>query len=155
MSRKKNARPLEETAYFSLAAGKPVIVGLSGGADSVALAYWLRESGALLIAAHVNHGLRGEESDRDEAFVREFCRKIDIPLRVRRLDIGAMARKDAGNDMHFSRSWQKNGMRMRSSPLRIPCPTIWKRYCFESPGGRLWKDYAASRRFAEGSSGRC
>ncbi len=94
MSRKKNARPLEETADFSLAAGKPVIVGLSGGADSVALAYWLRESGALLIAAHVNHGLRGEESDRDEAFVREFCRKIDIPLRVRRLDIGAMARKD-------------------------------------------------------------
>ena len=53
-----------------------VVVGLSGGADSVALTHflqmYLREQENRLVCVHVHHGLRGEEADRDEAFVRAF-----------------------------------------------------------------------------------
>ena len=66
--------------------GDTVICAVSGGADSVALLfalYLLKEKLAIrLEAAHFNHHLRGEESDRDEAFVRKLCDQFDIPLHV-------------------------------------------------------------------------
>lgn len=66
--------------------GDTVVCAVSGGADSVALLfgmYLLRDKlGFRLEAAHFNHHLRGEESDRDEAFVRRFCDRYDIPLTV-------------------------------------------------------------------------
>ncbi len=66
--------------------GDTVICTVSGGADSVALLfafYLLKEKlGIRLEAAHFNHHLRGEESDRDEAFVRAFCDRYDIPLHL-------------------------------------------------------------------------
>lgn len=66
--------------------GDTVICAVSGGADSMALLfamYLLRDKlGIQVAAAHFNHGLRGEESDGDEAFVREFCGRYDIPLFV-------------------------------------------------------------------------
>lgn len=58
-----------------------MLLGLSGGADSVALFHILRETeGVKLTAVHVNHGLRGEESIQDEAFVRDLCRRYGIGL---------------------------------------------------------------------------
>ena len=72
--------------YEMVQPGDRVICALSGGADSVALAfafYLLKEKlDITLEAAHFNHHLRGEESDRDEAFVRTFCDRYDIPLHV-------------------------------------------------------------------------
>ena len=69
-----------------LQAGDRVICAVSGGADSVALLfamYLLRQQlGIQVEAAHFNHHLRGDESDRDEAFVRSFCQDYDIPLHV-------------------------------------------------------------------------
>ena len=72
-----------------------VTVALSGGADSVLLLSLLREwqpkYGYRLSAAHLNHMLRGEESDRDEAFVRAVCEKWSVPLRVERIPVAEAA----------------------------------------------------------------
>lgn len=62
---------------------KPVLAGISGGADSVALALVLKKLGYTLTAVHCNFHLRGEESDRDELFVRNFCQQQEIPLYVK------------------------------------------------------------------------
>ncbi len=71
-----------------------VVVGFSGGADSTALLHYLHTHFAgEVTAAHVNHQLRGEESDRDEQFVRDFCEKHGIPLFIKRADIETLARE--------------------------------------------------------------
>ena len=66
--------------------GDKVTCAISGGADSVALLfalYLLKDKlNIQLSAAHFNHHLRGEESQRDENFVRDFCGRYDIPLTV-------------------------------------------------------------------------
>ena len=75
---------LKEQALLS--PGDKVIAAVSGGADSVAMLfalYLLRdELGITLEAAHFNHHLRGAESDRDEAFVTDFCGRHCIPLHM-------------------------------------------------------------------------
>ena len=72
--------------HHQIQPGDHVICAVSGGADSVALLfglYLLREKLQFtLSAAHFNHQLRAEESDRDEAFVRALCDRYDIPLAV-------------------------------------------------------------------------
>lgn len=60
-----------------------VLVTLSGGADSVALLHLLLDMGHTCEAAHCNFHLRGEESDRDETFVRELCRQLKVRLHIR------------------------------------------------------------------------
>lgn len=79
--------------------GCPVVVGLSGGADSVALTHFLLRyaagHGIFLTAAHVNHCLRGEESDSDERFVREFCERNRLELHVNRVDVRAAAERQS------------------------------------------------------------
>ena len=73
-------------AHDMIAPGDHIICAVSGGADSMALLwsmYLLQDKlGIRLSAAHYNHGLRGAESDEDEAFVRNFCDRYDIPLYV-------------------------------------------------------------------------
>ena len=59
-----------------------LLVALSGGADSVALLRVLLELGYPCEAAHCNFHLRGEESDRDERFVRDLCQCFNIKLHV-------------------------------------------------------------------------
>ena len=75
-------------SYGMVQPGDKVICAVSGGADSMALLwcmYLLRDKLSIsLEAAHFNHGLRGGESDEEEAFVRRFCDRFDIPLHVGR-----------------------------------------------------------------------
>lgn len=59
---------------------KKIGVALSGGRDSVALAYALKKGGYDVVAINVEHGIRGENSLKDSAFVRDFCVLYDIPL---------------------------------------------------------------------------
>lgn len=69
-----------------LARGMRVTVAVSGGADSMALLHLLvqlqDELGITVSAAHFNHGLRGAEAERDEAFVSQWCAGNQIPLTV-------------------------------------------------------------------------
>ena len=74
-----------------------VIAAYSGGADSTCLLYhlahWCAENNVRLLAAHVNHGIRGDDADRDEAFCRETCETLGIPLAVRRENVPELARQ--------------------------------------------------------------
>jgi tRNA(Ile)-lysidine synthase len=79
-----------------MSAGDRVCVAVSGGADSVALLIALSEAnrerealGVVLTAVHVHHGLRSAEADADEAFVRELCDKLGVPLVVERVNVPA------------------------------------------------------------------
>ncbi len=71
-----------------------ILCAVSGGADSMYLLCCLREMGFPVAAAHFNHGLRGEESDRDEAFVRSFCGENDIPFLSEKGDVPAFAARE-------------------------------------------------------------
>ena len=80
-------------AQSGVGRGERILIALSGGADSVALIHALHSLRDghdsipyELTAAHLNHGLRGEESDRDENFVRELCNRLQIELFVELAD---------------------------------------------------------------------
>ena len=70
-----------------------VLVGVSGGADSMCLLSVLRALDIDVHACHLNHGLRGAEADGDEAFVKEFCEKINVPCTMRRVYIENLAKE--------------------------------------------------------------
>jgi tRNA(Ile)-lysidine synthase len=79
-----------------LPAGTRVVVAVSGGADSVALLCLLQELSAGLgftvaALAHVNHQLRGAESDRDEGFCRALAGRLGLPAHVERVDVRGTA----------------------------------------------------------------
>ena len=76
-----------------LTPSQPVLVALSGGADSVALLLALQELGFDCVAAHCNFHLRGEESDRDEAFVRALCHERGVTCEVMHFDVPAYQRE--------------------------------------------------------------
>ncbi len=71
--------------------GEKLILGVSGGADSTALLYLfsrLRYKYSLsLLAVHINHQLRGAESDADEAAVKRLCLTLNVPLIIRRIRV--------------------------------------------------------------------
>lgn len=82
-------------------------MALSGGADSVALLDVLLRAGYTCIAAHCNFHLRGAESNRDEAFVRELCTKKNVALEIVHFDTVSYARKqhigieEAARDLRY------------------------------------------------------
>ena len=82
--------------WHMLSKGDRVVVGFSGGPDSVALLHVLKElkgpMGIELFAAHVNHGLRGEASDEDAAFAEQLCGDWNIPFFRKEADIRALSR---------------------------------------------------------------
>src|SRR5215212_2567045 len=82
--------PLEAARASGLVTERePLLVMLSGGADSVCLLDAAVRLGARVEALHVNYGLRGVASDEDERFCRELCERLDVKLHVERASLGA------------------------------------------------------------------
>lgn len=70
-----------------------VLVGLSGGRDSVALLHVLLQQGCCVHACHVHHGIRGAEADADADFCRTLCDRLQVPLELHRVDVPALAQE--------------------------------------------------------------
>ena len=105
--------------YGLINPGQDVIVGFSGGADSVCLLYVLKELRRILpigslTALHVNHNLRGEEALRDEAFSREFCREQGIDFISVSVDVNGLASS-------LGMSTEEAGRKLRYDALRDNC----------------------------------
>lgn len=73
--------------YDMFSGGDKVLVGLSGGPDSVCLLYILKEFGLKLYIAHLNHGFRGKESDGDQRFCEELGKRLGLPVFVKKVKI--------------------------------------------------------------------
>ena len=92
-------RKVKKTAerHHMFSPGDTVLVALSGGADSMALLnvlYSLKNEYSLtLIAAHFNHGIRGDEAKRDEEFSVAACEKLGVRIFVGRADVPALAKQ--------------------------------------------------------------
>lgn len=84
--------------YSLFSQGDRIAVGVSGGADSVALLRFLAalrpQFGWELVVCHIHHGLRGAEADRDECFVRALAEQLGLPCAVSRIDAAALALRD-------------------------------------------------------------
>lgn len=84
--------------YSLFSQGDRIAVGVSGGADSVALLRFLvalrPQFGWDLVVCHIHHGLRGAEADRDECFVRALAEQLGLPCAVSRIDAAALALRD-------------------------------------------------------------
>lgn len=83
--------------YKLLENGDKIIVALSGGADSVTLLDMINSVKELynltIYASHINHGLRGEEADRDENFCKILCEKYNVELFVKKANIKTLAKQ--------------------------------------------------------------
>jgi len=97
--------------YNLIKEGQNVLIGLSGGPDSVMLFYGLIELNKKLnfnfYAAHINHLYRGEDADKDEEFVRQLCGKFNIKLYVKRQNASILAKEkkiteeEAGREIRY------------------------------------------------------
>ena len=84
--------------YSLFSQGDRIAVGVSGGADSVALLRFLAalrpQFGWDLVVCHIHHGLRGAEADRDGCFVRALAEQLGLPCAVSRIDAAALALRE-------------------------------------------------------------
>ncbi len=99
--------------------GEPVIIALSGGADSVALLRVLSLWGYAVTAAHCNFRLRGAESDADERYVQDLCRDMNIPLHIKHFDTTDYAQKQGCSIEMAARELRYHWFEELSQTLRI------------------------------------
>ncbi len=83
-----------------------ILVGVSGGADSVCLLCVLKEvlQGASLTALHLHHGIRGKEADRDAKFTEELCKKLGVEFVLVKKDIPALAKENGLSEEEMGRT---------------------------------------------------
>jgi tRNA(Ile)-lysidine synthase len=98
--------------FDQISKGDKVLVGISGGPDSVALLLVLsqmtRRFGFSLVAAHLNHGLRGKKSDADEQFAREMANNLKIPFVSKKIDLKSQRRRRKGSLEEIAREERYN-----------------------------------------------
>jgi len=97
-----------------IAEGDRVLVAVSGGIDSVALLHGLYEVRSHIShelgVAHVNHGLRPKESERDERFVERLSKSLNLPFYVERVDVNQYARDHGLSIQHAARDLRYNSL---------------------------------------------
>ena len=107
--------------YDLLRAGDRVVAGVSGGADSVCLLHVLvglrEELGLTVRAVHVHHGLRGEEADRDAAFVEKLAAEWDVPCCVVYADVRGYAEKNGVSEEEAGRILRYRTLREEAEGL--------------------------------------
>ena len=117
--------------HHMLQPGDPVIIALSGGADSVCLLSLLadmrEEFGLKLRSLHVHHGLRGEEADRDAAFSQKISEAFHVPCHMIKADVkqyaseNGLSEEEAGRLIRYQaleetgKNWEKETKR----PVKI------------------------------------
>ncbi|SHF08536.1 tRNA(Ile)-lysidine synthase [Seinonella peptonophila] len=109
--------------YSLIDEGERVLVGVSGGPDSIALLHGLhqlREIGQWsLFVIHVNHSLRGEESDQDARYVTQFCQQRQIPCHTVRIDVSMEVKQKKGNLQAVARELRYEQFRKVAKQLNI------------------------------------
>jgi len=93
--------------YRMLESGDRVIVGVSGGPDSMALLYVLNqikeEYNLVLKVAHLNHGFRGKEAKKEAQFVEDTAKKLELPFEVKTFDVPAYKKKSSLSSQEAAR----------------------------------------------------
>lgn len=84
--------PLLHAACLPWLQGQPIVLGLSGGRDSVALLLLLLQAGCDVRPCHVHHGIRGLEAEEDLAFCRALCQEHGLALHETRVNVPELAR---------------------------------------------------------------
>ncbi len=109
-----------------VATGDTIVVGLSGGADSVTLLHCLcslkEEFGYDLCAVHVHHGLRGDEADRDRDFTEWLCNEWSVPFACYTYDVQAKAQEHGKGIEEMGRELRYQAFNEVAS--RFPCARI-------------------------------
>lgn len=101
----------------------PLVVGLSGGRDSVALLLLLQHIGCTrLHAVHVHHGIRGAEADADEQFCANLCARHSIPYHSVRIDVPALARQNGESQETAARNARRSILKQFAA--QYPHPRI-------------------------------
>lgn len=109
-----------------------LLIGLSGGMDSMCLIdafYKLKsEFNFNLIAIHINHGIRGKEADRDETFVKDYCKSMDIKLITENVNAVKFAKEEsltleeAARKLRyeiFEKHWKKLSTKSKKNDVHI------------------------------------
>ncbi len=96
---------IEENNLFSRE--HKLLVAFSGGIDSTALLFFLKNQGYNVSAAHINYKLR-KESDKDEVFCRNFCEKLNIPFYSKQVDTKSLAEKSKKSIQEIAREIRYN-----------------------------------------------
>ena len=109
--------------HHLLVKDRPVMVALSGGADSVALLCVLCRLGYTVEALHCHFHLRGEESDRDCAFVARLCQQMGVPLKVKHFQTADYARQHGQSIEMAARElrYQWFGQQLQESGAQAIC----------------------------------
>lgn len=105
--------------YRLLKKGEAVVVAVSGGADSMSLLHLLFSLGQRVHAVHIEHGIRGEESLSDAAFVQQYCQEHGIPFTLCSVDVPSHAKKTGQSMEEAARQLRYNALYETAARLNI------------------------------------